>query len=75
MNISLKTFSLSKVTMPLIHVMADADLSWSDREKIAAALRACISQWDSMEKERLTASQQQAAGQQNATNHRPQYGM
>ena len=72
---TLKSFSLSKVTMPLIYIMADADLSWSDRERIAAAIRACLAQWDSMEKERLTINQQQAAGMQIPANQRPQYGV
>lgn len=65
----IKKMSLTEVVLPLVRVMADGDLSWSDREKIAAAVEACRSQWARMEDERYTLNQQQAAGMQNAANH------
>lgn len=59
MNI-LKSQSLGVVVLPLVQVMADADLSWSDREKISAAIHQCHRQWTNMEKERQMINAQSA---------------
>jgi hypothetical protein len=58
----IKAQSLWAVVQPLVLVMAEADLSWSNREKVAAAIRACHTHWDSMEKERQMANQQGTGG-------------
>jgi hypothetical protein len=57
MNI-IKSQSLGAVVLPLVQVMADADLSWSDREKISAAIHKCHRQWTDMEKERQSTNAQ-----------------
>lgn len=51
-NILIKSQSLGAVVLPLVQVMAEADLSWADREKISAAIHKCHRQWTDMEKER-----------------------
>ena len=66
MNIIKKSQSLSNVVLPLVHIMAEADLSWYEREKVSAAIAACYQQWTQMEKERQTLGQQQASGAQAA---------
>jgi len=63
MNI-IKSQSLGAVVLPLVQVMADADLSWSDREKISAAIHKCHRQWTDMEKERQAANSQSGYGLQ-----------
>lgn len=55
--------------MPLVQIMERADLSWRDRERIAAAINACNVQWESMEKERQQLNQQRAQGQAAAAEH------
>ena len=41
-------FPLSIVTMPLIRVMRQANLSWSQREEIAWAIQECLRQYKSL---------------------------
>lgn len=50
MNI-IKQQSLSAVVMPLVQLLSDADLAWSDREKISSAIQACRRHHEAMEKE------------------------
>lgn len=66
----IKSQSLISVTLPLIRILAGEGLSWSDREKLSAAVEACRRQWAEMEQERNLQNQQAQqgqAGQQVAT--------
>ena len=63
-----KSLNLATVVMPLVRVMADASLSWAEREAISAAICEAHRQWKALEKEREAIRQVQAAGQQNAQN-------
>lgn len=54
---------LGQVIMPLVRVMALADLSWEDRARFAEAIQRCCSHWQSMEAERQMFEQNAAAGQ------------
>jgi hypothetical protein len=58
MSIS-KQQSLSAVVMPLVRVMNEAVLSWSEREQLATAIQAAYRQWSGMEKERQAQQQMQ----------------
>lgn len=58
---------LAQVAMPLVRLMATADLSWADRSKVSDAVQSCNRHWQSMEDEQHHLSQQSAAGQQSAT--------
>lgn len=60
-----KPQSIGTMVAPLVRIMADAELSWSERERVSAAIEACRKHWDSMEKERQTIASQVAVGQQN----------
>jgi hypothetical protein len=60
MNI-IKQQSLSAVVMPLVRVMADADLLWVERERVSRAIQACVLQWARMEKEREMLNNQEVA--------------
>jgi len=55
---------LGDLVMPLISVLAKADLSWVQREVICSAIRACERQWDEMEAERHHFEQSACMGQQ-----------
>lgn len=65
MNI-IRKMSLAQVVMPLVQVMERADISWRDRERVAAAINACNVQWEGMEQERQLLNQQVAQAQSNA---------
>lgn len=60
MNV-IKSQSLGNVVLPLIRIMADADLSWMEREKLSEAVAACHRQWEIMEKEKRILNQQPGA--------------
>lgn len=63
MNMRRPDNDLARVVMPLVRVMALADLSWADREKFAEAIQRACSHWQSMEDERRMFEQNSAAGQ------------
>jgi hypothetical protein len=66
----IKAPSLGAIVLPLVRIMAEADLAWADREKVSAAIQACHAQWSVMEKERQQANQQIAGQQQDLRNQR-----
>jgi len=49
--------------MPLVRVMALADLSWADRAKFSEAIQECCRHWQSMEDERRMLEQNSAGSQ------------
>lgn len=63
MNVIRHRPDLAQVVMPLVRVMALADLSWEDRARFAEAVQRCCSHWQSMEDERRMLEQSAAAGQ------------
>jgi hypothetical protein len=63
-NTPAKSLNLATVVMPLVRVMADAQLSWAQREVISNAISQCHHQWSELEKERQLHTQAAAYGQQ-----------
>lgn len=53
---------LGQVVMPLIEVLAVADLSWENRATVADAIARCRNHWKSMEDERQMLEQREASG-------------
>jgi hypothetical protein len=62
---------LAQVVMPLVRVMALADLSWADRAKFAEAVQRCCSHWQSMQDEANFLNQANAASQQSSAGEKP----
>jgi hypothetical protein len=54
---------LARVMLPLVRLMRDARLSWSNRELVADAMQECHRHWSSMEEERQMFQQASAASQ------------
>lgn len=63
MNLIRHRPDLAQVVMPLVRVMALADLSWADRAKFSEAIQECCRQWQSMEEERRMLEQNTAGCQ------------
>lgn len=54
---------LGSVVMPLVNLLTVSNMSWSDRQAIACAIRATTRHHDSMEGERQKMGMAQAVGQ------------
>ena len=61
-------FPLDRVTMPLIRVMRQANLSWAQREEIALAIQECLRQHKSLMDEDELHKQVAAYSQQTIHN-------
>lgn len=46
-----KTLDLGRVAMPLVRLMNEAGLSWSDKQKIAGCIQSLINDHEAMKKE------------------------
>ena len=53
----IRKMRLETVVMPLVRLMAQADLSWADREEVSAAIAVCIRHYNDMETERQQLDQ------------------
>lgn len=62
---------LGRVVMPLVKVLRDADLSWTCREDIAAAILACWRNWDSMQQEQAKLQSSGAQCARSLDQHGP----
>ena len=62
MNV-IRKMRVDTVVMPLVRLMAHADLSWADREEVSAAIAVCIRHFNDMETERQHLDQQGAQQQ------------
>ncbi len=51
---------LDLVVMPLVRVMAEGDLTWAARVRVADAIQVCINAWGAMEEERWMFAQKAA---------------
>jgi hypothetical protein len=62
---------LESVVMPLVRLMSQCDLSWSDRQELSSAIASCTRHWNDMEAERQELEQrncQQSLGPQTSGN-------
>lgn len=53
---------LDLVVMPLVRIMAEGNLTWAARMKVADAIQVCVRAWEAMEEERWMFAQKAAEG-------------
>lgn len=69
-----KIRTVGNCVMPLVRLLAEGDLSWSDRELIAKAIEATVRQFTAIEKEQQYPAQQpRVAGQEQQNQLNPGY--